>query len=44
MKGNYPKAEIAALPPDVAVVAVHLLEIPGVEGQRHLVIMEMQRA
>jgi len=44
MKGNYPKAEIAALPSHVAVVAVHLLEIPGVEGQRHLVIMEMQRA
>ncbi|HSS70844.1 MAG TPA: 16S rRNA (guanine(527)-N(7))-methyltransferase RsmG [Casimicrobiaceae bacterium] len=44
MKGAYPKAEIAALPSHVAVVAVHPLEIPGVEGQRHLVIMEMKRA
>jgi 16S rRNA (guanine527-N7)-methyltransferase len=40
MKGAYPKTEIAALPPDVTVVAVQPLQVSGVEGQRHLVLME----
>jgi 16S rRNA (guanine527-N7)-methyltransferase len=44
MKGADPKAEIAALPADVTIVAVHRLLVPGVEGQRHLVLMETRRA
>jgi len=44
MKGAYPKAEIAALPPEVHMVAAHALQVPGVDGQRHLVIMETRRA
>ena len=44
MKGTYPKAEIAALPTDVTVVAVQPLQVAGVEGQRHLVLMETRRA
>ena len=44
MKGAYPEAEIAALPPDVRVVAAPTLQVPGLDGQRHLVIMETRRA
>lgn len=37
MKGQRPDAEIAALPPDWAVLAVHPLRVPGLDEQRHLV-------
>lgn len=40
MKGLWPHAEIARLPPDVAVEAVHRLAVPGVDGERHLVVMK----
>lgn len=36
MKGQYPAAELAALPPDFDVVAVHQLQVPGVSAQRHV--------
>lgn len=39
MKGVWPHEEIARLPNDVAVETVHRLEVPGVEGERHLVIL-----
>ena len=39
MKGVWPHAEIARLPNDVTVEAVHRLEVPGVEGERHLVVL-----
>lgn len=39
MKGLWPHAEIERLPPDVAVAAVHRLCVPGVVGERHLVVM-----
>ncbi len=39
MKGVWPHEELARLPDDVYVEAVHRLEVPGVEGERHLVIM-----
>jgi hypothetical protein len=35
-----PLVEIAAVPPDVIVVATPALAVPGVDGERHLVIME----
>jgi 16S rRNA (guanine527-N7)-methyltransferase len=37
MKGVYPTAEIADLPADVEVVAVHALQVPGLKEERHLV-------
>jgi len=40
MKGRYPEAEIAALPSGVHVVATPRLRVPGIEGERHLVILE----
>jgi 16S rRNA (guanine527-N7)-methyltransferase len=39
MKGVYPYEEIAALPEGCRVDKVVSLEVPGVEGERHLVIM-----
>jgi 16S rRNA (guanine527-N7)-methyltransferase len=39
MKGIYPAAELAQLPPDVAAIAVSRLEIPGLSAERHLVVM-----
>jgi 16S rRNA (guanine527-N7)-methyltransferase len=44
MKGVYPRAEIAALPPEVCVVAAPRLRIPGIAAERHLVILEKQGA
>ena len=40
MKGVRPEAEIAALPGGVRVRAVHPLQVPGVEGERHVVILD----
>ncbi len=39
MKGVWPHAEIAALPASVAVDTVLGLQVPGVDGERHLVIL-----
>lgn len=39
MKGLWPHDEIARLPPAVAVDAVHRLAVPGVDAERHLVLM-----
>jgi 16S rRNA (guanine527-N7)-methyltransferase len=44
MKGAYPQAEIAMLPSSVRVIAVPALRVPGVEADRHLVILEKQAA
>lgn len=41
MKGEYPHEEIHALPPDVRVLAVHPLNVPGLEAKRHLVEMDI---
>ncbi len=40
MKGVYPVAEMDALATKEQVVAVHRLEIPGLEAERHLVVMQ----
>lgn len=39
MKGLYPHDEIARLPADVVVDGVHRLVVPGVTGERHLVVI-----
>lgn len=39
MKGQYPHDELAALPADFRVEADHLLQVPGCQGQRHLLIL-----
>jgi len=40
MKGALPREEIDALPGDIAVTATPELDVPGLDAQRHLVIME----
>lgn len=39
MKGQYPREELAALPADFVVESEHALEVPGCQGQRHLLIL-----
>jgi 16S rRNA (guanine527-N7)-methyltransferase len=39
MKGVRPDDEIAALPADVGVIAAPRLDVPGLDGERHLVIL-----
>jgi 16S rRNA (guanine527-N7)-methyltransferase len=39
MKGTLPRDEIAALAATISVEAMVSLQVPGVEGERHLVIM-----
>ena len=40
MKGVYPDEEVANLPAGIRVVAAPALTVPGVEGRRHLIVME----
>ena len=40
MKGIWPHDEISRLPDDVALVEVYRLQVPGVDGERHLVMIE----
>jgi 16S rRNA (guanine527-N7)-methyltransferase len=37
MKGRRPDAEIAALPASFRLLAVHRLQVPGLDGERHVV-------
>ncbi|MBL8393502.1 MAG: 16S rRNA (guanine(527)-N(7))-methyltransferase RsmG [Candidatus Accumulibacter sp.] len=39
MKGLRPDDEIAGLPADVWLAGVHRLAVPGITGERHLVVM-----
>ncbi len=38
-KGRYPEAEIAAVPREFKVMATHKLQVPGLDAQRHLVVI-----
>jgi 16S rRNA (guanine527-N7)-methyltransferase len=40
MKGAYPEAELACLPKDYQVRSVKRLVVPGLTGERHLVLVE----
>jgi len=40
MKGQWPHDEIARLPESVRVEAVHRLHVPGIDGERHLVVVK----
>ena len=41
MKGVHPDEELAELPGDVEVVATPRLDVPGLEGSRHLIVMRV---
>jgi 16S rRNA (guanine527-N7)-methyltransferase len=40
MKGLFPHEELQQLPPDILVAEVPAVRVPGLDVQRHLVIME----
>lgn len=40
MKGLHPVAEMAALPSGVVVDAVHPLTVPGLDAERHLIVLK----
>jgi 16S rRNA (guanine527-N7)-methyltransferase len=42
MKGQRPEAELAALPADIAVVAVRPLRVPGLGEERHLIELQLR--
>jgi 16S rRNA (guanine527-N7)-methyltransferase len=44
MKGVYPREELSHLPASMRVLAAPALEVPGLGGARHLVIMEARHA
>lgn len=41
MKGVYPNEELAQLPAGIGVAATPAVQVPGLVGDRHLVIMEL---
>lgn len=41
MKGRYPEQELGGLPDDVRVVSVENVRVPGLQEERHLVIMSL---
>ncbi len=43
MKGQYPVKELSALPKHYNVVASHQLQVPGVEGERHLIEIKLSK-
>ena len=42
MKGVHPDEELAELPDDVEVVAERKLDVPGLDGTRHLIVMKQR--
>lgn len=42
MKGRYPGAEVAALPLGWQVVAQHVLYVPGLDAERHLLAIQQK--
>ncbi len=44
MKGVWPRDEIDRLPDNVRVEAVHVLPVPGVDAERHLIVMRRAAA
>lgn len=40
MKGVYPDAEIAALPPGWTLAQSHPLRVPGLDAERHLIVIQ----
>jgi 16S rRNA (guanine527-N7)-methyltransferase len=43
MKGALPQGEIDALPHDIEIAAAPALDVPGLDAQRHLVVMRAAR-
>ncbi len=43
LKGKRPDTEIARLPDDIEVLAIHRLAVPGADGERHLLDLRLRR-
>lgn len=43
MKGRYPQHELGHLPADLRVASLSVLHVPGLDGERHLVIVKTER-
>jgi len=43
LKGQYPHDELAQLPSHIQVQSIVKLDVPGVEGERHLVLLTQQQ-
>lgn len=43
MKGQLPEEEIRALPEDIVVLEILQLQVPGLTGERHLVVMGVKQ-
>ena len=43
MKGVYPDEEIAHLPSDIQMIAAPALRVPGLDAQRHLIVLAPAR-
>ena len=43
MKGAVPQSEIDALPDEIACVAIVPLDVPGLDAERHLILMKEKR-
>ena len=41
MKGALPRGEIDALPPEIVVTAAPKLDVPGLDAERHLILMRV---
>jgi 16S rRNA (guanine527-N7)-methyltransferase len=39
MKGMFPAEEISCLPPDVMLESQYRLSVPGIEAERHLIVL-----
>ena len=44
LKGVVPQDEIAGLPAGVSIEAVHRLPVPGVDGERHLLVLRSAKS
>lgn len=42
MKGVYPDAEIAELPPQWTLAQAHVLRVPGLDAERHLLVIQRE--
>jgi|TARA_B110000967_G_C18888523_1_gene565673 16S rRNA (guanine527-N7)-methyltransferase len=44
MKGKFPQSELSEVGKDYKVEASHTLQVPGVDGERHLIVISRDRA
>ena len=43
MKGKFPQSELSEVVKDYKVDASHVLQVPGVEAERHLIVISQRQ-